>query len=116
LIALRNAAHHGEHQAKSQFRGAVSARRQGDDDPRPRGGFDVYVIGMIARLRDEFEIGQRLKQRGGKLGALANRYDRLRPLQRFDQRRVCCQLFGEDSNLGLLPQPLDRFGPSMARW
>jgi len=50
LIALRDAAHDGEHQAESQFRRAVSARRQGDNNPRARGGFDVYVIGVIAGL------------------------------------------------------------------
>jgi len=67
------------------------------------------MVGVIAGLRNIFQIGQRFQQRSGKLRALAHRNDHARVLERFSNDGFGRKFFRQDLNLKRLSQALDRF-------
>jgi len=66
------------------------------------------MVGVIAGLGDQLDIGERFEQFCGELGALADRNDRLRAFEGLNQFFFGREFFGEDLNFGPLPEARDR--------
>ena len=95
---------------KGQVRRAVAARRQADDDAALGRRVHVDVIGVIAGLRDELEIGEFSQQGGGKFVRSRTGMIAWLPLSASTTSVFMGKLFGENLHVGFLTQPRDRFG------